>query len=138
MQTNEASLRESRVENQGNRKRRGRRSSRKTEEQVSPSKTEDRSWVEWTTEREDAKSVPGSKVILEEPLKPRWILQPNESRSFKIRFQPEETGLYEETYALTILGGNNVTYELKVTGIADIPRLDTNPPTIFTRVINRY
>lgn len=78
------------------------------------------------------------ETMVEEPLKPRWILLPGESQRYKIRFQPEETGRYEETYAVTIAEGNCITYDINVIGVADVPRLDMNPDTIFMKVIKPY
>lgn len=74
------------------------------------------------------------ETMVEEPLKSRWILLPGECQRFKIRFQPEETGRYEETYAVTIAEGNYITYDINVVGVADLPRLDMNPDTIFAKV----
>ncbi|CAL7939802.1 unnamed protein product [Xylocopa violacea] len=122
-------------ENHSGRKRNGRRGQRsagKMEEQKSVVRTvEDRSLHSSTIESRDTNNVSIFEALLEEPLKTRWILPPTESQRFKIRFQPEETGHYEETYAFTVWDGNNDTYEVNVSGIADIPRLDMNPDTIF-------
>ncbi|XP_043251741.1 hydrocephalus-inducing protein-like [Colletes gigas] len=130
MQVSDLSVQENRTENRRNSKRRKRRASSKQERKMT-SKTEDQSLV--TTKSKDTINATVSDTILEEYLKPRWILQPNESQKFKIRFQPEETGLYDETYALTIVDGNNLTYEVKINGIADIPRVDMNPNNIYTK-----
>jgi len=73
-------------------------------------------------------------TIFEKVLKPRWILQPNEIQKFKIRYQPEEMGIHRQTYALSVLDGNDITYDINVSGVADIPRLDMNPNTIFSKV----
>ncbi|KAM0731376.1 Hydrocephalus-inducing protein [Formica fusca] len=67
-------------------------------------------------------------------LKSRWILQPNESQRFKIRYQPEEIGTHRQTYTLSIIDGNDISYDINVHGIADVPRLDMNPNTIFSKV----
>lgn len=77
-------------------------------------------------------------TIFEKVLQPRWILQPNEIQKFKIRYQPKEVGTYRQTYALSILDGNDITYDINVYGVADIPRLDMNPNTIFSKVINFF
>lgn len=74
-------------------------------------------------------------TIFEKVLKPRWILQPNEIQKFKIRYQPEEVGTHRQTYALSILDSNDITYGINVHGVADIPKLDMNPNTIFSKVI---
>ncbi|XP_076763005.1 hydrocephalus-inducing protein [Xylocopa sonorina] len=117
--------------------RRGQRSAGKMEEQKSTSKTaEDRSLHSSTIESRDTNNVSIFEAILEEPLKPRWILPPNESQRFKISFQPEVTGHHEETYAFTVSDGNNDTYEVNVSGIADIPRLDMNPDAIFANTVD--
>ncbi|XP_011690792.1 PREDICTED: hydrocephalus-inducing protein-like [Wasmannia auropunctata] len=76
----------------------------------------------------------GINTIFEKILKSRWILQPNEIQKFKIRYQPEEAGIHRQTYALSILDGNNITYDINVSGIADVPKLDTNPHTIFSKI----
>jgi len=73
-------------------------------------------------------------TIFEKILKSRWILQPNEIQKFKIRYQPEEMGIHRQTYALSILDGNDITYDINVSGVTDIPRLDMNPNTIFSKV----
>lgn len=73
-------------------------------------------------------------TIFEKRLKPRWILQPNEIQKFKIRYQPEDVGSHRQTYTLSILDSNDITYSINVYGIADIPRLDMNPKTIFSKV----
>ncbi|XP_072764383.1 hydrocephalus-inducing protein homolog [Anoplolepis gracilipes] len=75
-----------------------------------------------------------TNAIFEIMLKSRWILQPNESQRFKIRYQPEEIGIHQQTYALSIIDGNEVTYDINIHGIADVPRLDMNPNTIFSKV----
>ncbi|KAG7200298.1 hypothetical protein KM043_017763 [Ampulex compressa] len=36
--------------------------------------------------------------ITEDTVKPRWILQPNEIRKFKVRFQPKKEGVYKQIY----------------------------------------
>ncbi|XP_017794374.1 PREDICTED: uncharacterized protein LOC108575943, partial [Habropoda laboriosa] len=110
-----------------------RKSTSRIEEKKSPIKVEDRFMNELTIESKDSTNS-FSETIIEEPLRPRWILLPNESHRFKIRFQPEEVGHYSETYALTILDGNNVTYEVSVNGVADIPRIDINPYIIFPHI----
>ncbi|XP_071646481.1 uncharacterized protein [Temnothorax longispinosus] len=73
-------------------------------------------------------------TIFEKVLKPRWILQPNEIQKFKIRYQPEEIGTHRQTYALSIIDGNDITYDINVYSVADIPRLDMNPNTIFSKI----
>ncbi|XP_048264436.1 LOW QUALITY PROTEIN: hydrocephalus-inducing protein [Bombus terrestris] len=118
-----------------NRRRRGRKTS-KTEEQKSLNRAENRSVNASTIGSKDTNSASFLETIREESLKPRWILLPSESQRFKIRFQPEESGHYEEVYALTLLDGNYITYEVNVTGVADIPRLDMNPKTIFAKTAN--
>ncbi|XP_076237948.1 hydrocephalus-inducing protein-like [Calliopsis andreniformis] len=121
---------ESRVEDRRKNKKRRRRASTIADEQTSAGKVEDRSWIPSASESKHTVS----ETSLEEPPRPRWILSPNQSQTFKIRFQPEATGVYEETYLLTTVGGNNITYEVNVSGVADIPTLDMNPSTIFTKV----
>ncbi|XP_026670111.1 hydrocephalus-inducing protein-like [Ceratina calcarata] len=107
----------------------------KTEESTmrSQSRAEDPSPSSPTIVSRDTSTIANFESLIEEPLKPRWILLPTDSQRFRIRFQPEETGHYEETYALTIWDGNNTTYEVNVSGVADIPRLDMNPETIFPK-----
>ncbi|XP_018395325.1 PREDICTED: hydrocephalus-inducing protein [Cyphomyrmex costatus] len=77
---------------------------------------------------------PSINTIFEKVLKPRWILQPNEIQKFKIRYQPEEVGTHRQTYALSILDGNEITYDINVFVVADVPRLDMNPNTIFSKI----
>lgn len=75
-----------------------------------------------------------NKIILEEMLNPRWILQPGDSQKFKIRYQPEEMGIHRHTYALSVINGDDITYDINVRGIADVPRLDMNPNAVFSKV----
>ncbi|XP_012062172.1 PREDICTED: uncharacterized protein LOC105625453, partial [Atta cephalotes] len=79
---------------------------------------------------------PSINTIIEKVLKPRWILQPNEIQKFKIRYQPEEVGIHRQTYALSILDGNEITYDINVSVIADVPKLDMNPNTIFSKELH--
>lgn len=130
--TSELSVQEGNVKK--NRRRRKNPSNREMEVQKSTSK-ENQSLA---IESKDVNSCLAPETMVEEPLKPRWILLPGESQRYKIRFQPEETGRYEETYAVTIAEGNCITYDINVVGVADVPRLDMNPDTIFTKVIKRY
>nr|XP_034173204.1 hydrocephalus-inducing protein homolog isoform X3 [Osmia lignaria] len=130
----ELSMQENRAENRRNRKSRGQRRN-KAEEQRS-SKTEDFSLIASTIDSIDTNNVSNLETILEEPLKARWILLPKECHRFKIRFQPEVTGFHEQMYAFTIVDGNNITYQVNVNGIADVPKLDMNPKTIFAKTAN--
>ena len=127
MPVNEVSVQESHNVAKRNRGRRGHKSTSKIEE--------NRSLNASTIESTNTNTTSLLETIVEEPVKPRWILLPSESQRFKIRFRPEETGHYEETFALTLVDGNCVTYEVNVIGIADIPRLDMNPKTIFPKVL---
>ncbi|XP_076659704.1 hydrocephalus-inducing protein homolog [Halictus rubicundus] len=113
--------------------RRSSRRSRHAEEQRSAGKLEDRSLITSTIESRP-RNVSVAESVVEEPLKPRWILQPNETQRFKVRFQPTETGDYDELYAITIPDGRGVTYEVKVHGVADIPTLDMDLEAIFGKV----
>nr|XP_031837905.1 hydrocephalus-inducing protein-like [Nomia melanderi] len=113
-------------------KKQRRRSSSKTEERRSLSKLDDRSLNTSTIESRDANNASVAESVLEEPLKPRWILQPNDAQRFKVRFQPTETGVYDEIYGITIADGNT-TYEMKISGVADVPTLDMNPQAIFDK-----
>lgn len=97
-------------------------------------KTEEPSLTSLNTsiiENKDAFSI---DTIFEVMLKSRWILQPNETQRFKIRYQPEEIGTHQQTYALSIVDGNDITYDINIRGIADVPQLDMNPNTIFSKV----
>ncbi|KAK9306551.1 hypothetical protein QLX08_002752 [Tetragonisca angustula] len=125
MPVSEASVQESHSVAKRNRGRRGHKSTSKIEE--------NRSLNALTIESTDTNTTSLLETIVEEPVKPRWILLPSECQRFKIRFRPEETGHYEETFALTLVDGNCVTHEVNVIGIADIPRLDMNPKTIFPK-----
>ncbi|KAG5334606.1 HYDIN protein, partial [Acromyrmex charruanus] len=77
---------------------------------------------------------PSINTIFEKVLKPRWILQPNEIQKFKIQYESEEVGTHRQTYALSVLDGNEITYDINVSVITDIPRLDMNPNTIFSKI----
>lgn len=114
-----------------NRRRRRNPSGREMEVQKSTSKENESLTV---SKSKDANLCLAPETMVEEPLKSRWILLPGECRRFKIRFQPEETGRYEETYAVTIAEGNFITYDINVIGVADLPMLDMNPDTIFAKV----
>jgi len=94
---------------------------------------EDNASWNMTTEDEDT-NTSVINTIFEGILKPRWILQPKESCKFKIRYQPEEVGFHQQTYTLCIIG-SDITYDINIQGIADIPTLDMNPKTIFSKVI---
>ncbi|XP_076283506.1 hydrocephalus-inducing protein [Lasioglossum baleicum] len=137
MYTAEASVPEKRIATRRSSKR-----NRLAEEQRSTSKLEDRSVITSTIEiRGTNVSVAGEtspSSIVEEPLKPRWILQPSETQRFKIRFQPTETGNYDEIYAITIPDGRSVTYEVKVHGVADIPTLDMEPEAVFVLLLVNF
>lgn len=128
MPVSEVSVQESHSVAKRNRGRRGHKSTSKIEE--------NRSLNASTIDSTDTNTNTTSflETIVEEPVKSRWILLPSECQRFKIRFRPEETGHYEETFALTLVDGNCVTHEVNVIGIADIPRLDMNPKTIFPKV----
>ncbi|KYN44368.1 Hydrocephalus-inducing protein [Trachymyrmex septentrionalis] len=77
---------------------------------------------------------PSTSTIFEKVLKPRWILQPNEIQKFKIRYLPEEVGIHRQTYTLSVLDGNEITYDINISAVADVPRLDMNPNTIFSKI----
>lgn len=79
-------------------------------------------------------TISNMNEIIEETLKSRWILQPHEIQRFKIRYLPEETGIHQRTYALSIINGDDITYDIKVHGTADIPRLDMSPNSLFSKV----
>nr|XP_012152505.1 PREDICTED: hydrocephalus-inducing protein homolog [Megachile rotundata] len=130
----ELSVQENRSENRGNRA--SREQKRKKAEEQRSSKAEERSLIASSIDSKDTNNVSISETFLEEPLKPRWILFPKESHRFKIRFQPEVIGLHEQTYVFTILDGNNITYQVNVTGVADMPNLDMSPETIFNTTAN--
>lgn len=130
IEVNDPSGQESRTGNRRISKKRRRKLSSRAE-QRSTSKVENQSSI--TIESKDTSNTILSNTPLEGYTKSQWILQPNETQRFMVCFQPEETGLYDETYALTIVDGNNITYEVNITGIADIPRLDMNPNTIYTK-----
>lgn len=89
---------------------------------------------EFTIESKDTVESNTTTIILEETPKPRWILQPGESQKFKIRYQPKEMGIHRHTYALSVIDGDDITYDISVRGIADVPRLDMNPNAVFSQV----
>lgn len=128
--TSELSVQESNVK-----KNRRRRKNLSNVETLKSTSKENQSLM---IESKDVNLCLAPETMVEEPLKPRWILLPGESQRYKIRFQPEETGRYEETYAVTIAEGNCITYDINVIGVADVPRLDMNPDTIFMKVIKPY
>lgn len=97
-------------------------------------KTEEPSSTSLNTLVIENKDASTTNAIFEVMLKSRWILQPNESQQFKIRYQPEEIGTHRQTYALSIINGNDITYDINIHGVADIPRLDMNPNNIFSKV----
>ncbi|EFN85831.1 Hydrocephalus-inducing protein [Harpegnathos saltator] len=84
--------------------------------------------------KDTVESNNANTTMLEETLKPRWILQSGESQKFKIRYQPEEMGTHRHTYALSVIDGDDITYEINVSGIADVPGLDMNPNVVFSKV----
>lgn len=97
-------------------------------------KTEEPSSTSLNTSIIENKNASNANAIFEVMLKSRWILQPNESQKFKIRYQPEEIGVHRQTYALSIIDGNDITYDINIHGVADVPRLDMNPNNIFSKV----
>lgn len=97
-------------------------------------KIEEPSLISLNTSITENKEASATNAIFEVMLKSRWILQPNESQRFKIRYQPEEIGTHRQTYTLSIIDGNDISYDINVHGIADVPRLDMNPNTIFSKV----
>lgn len=77
-----------------------------------------------------------SNAILEDIPKPRWILQPNESQKFKIRYRPEEAGTHRVTYTISVIDGDDgIARDINVRGIADVPRLNMDPGSIFSKVV---
>lgn len=97
-------------------------------------KTEEPSSISLNTSITENKDASITNAVFEAMLKSRWILQPNESQRFKIRYQPGEMGTHQQTYTLSIIDGNDISYDINIHGIADIPRLDMNPNTIFSKV----
>lgn len=97
-------------------------------------KTEEPSSTSLNTSIIENKDAFNTNAIFEVMLKPRWILQPNETQKFKIRYQPQEIGTHQQTYTLSIVNGNDITYDINIHGIADVPRLDMNPNIIFSKV----
>ena len=82
-----------------------------------------------------ASNLSAVPTIIEEPLKPTWILQPFESQTYRVRFFPDKVGFYRENFFLTIVDSIDKTYSVIVEGVSDIPRIDMNPSVIFSRVI---
>lgn len=72
--------------------------------------------------------------IVEEALRPTTILQPFESQSYKVKFFPDKIGQYREKFSLTIANSFNKTYIINVEGVSDIPRINTDPSIIFSKV----
>lgn len=97
-------------------------------------KIEDNASLNTTIESKDS-NVSNVNAIFEGIPRPRWILQSNESQRFKIRYQPEEVGIHQQMYQLSIIDGSGTTYDINVYAIADIPRLDMNPNIMFSKVI---
>lgn len=69
-------------------------------------------------------------------LTPRFILQPGEQARYKITFTPKTVGTYTHKYAIEAVGWPN-KYYLNLQGDCDIPRIDTNPETLFSKTIQR-
>ncbi|XP_028982034.1 hydrocephalus-inducing protein homolog [Diachasma alloeum] len=64
----------------------------------------------------------------------RTILDPGEAKRFKVVFNPQETGELHQDFLLNIIGNNNQVHRISLSGIADIPRLNMDPKSIFTRI----
>lgn len=73
-------------------------------------------------------------TIIEEPLKPTWILQPYECQTYKVRFFPDRIGHYREDFSLSIVDSIDKTYNIKVEGVSDIPRINMDASVIFSSV----
>lgn len=122
-----ANVLNNRANHSGNARRRKRsRHVSKTEDAVSLNAS--------TIESKDTVESDTDTIMFEETLKPRWILQPGDNQRFKIRYHPEEMGTYRHTYTLSVIDGDDVTYDINVRGIADVPRLDMNPNAVFSKV----
>lgn len=65
---------------------------------------------------------------------PRFILQPDEFKSFKIIFKPKKIGSFKNKYILSIVGGNGQYHHIGMTGSSDIPHLDMTPNSLFSNV----
>ena len=73
-------------------------------------------------------------TIVEEPLKPTWVLQPNECQTYKVRFFPDKVGHYREDFSLSIVNSIDKTYNISVEGVSDIPRINMNACALFSKV----
>ncbi|XP_043285632.1 hydrocephalus-inducing protein homolog [Venturia canescens] len=75
-----------------------------------------------------------SSNILEEILESRIVLQPHETRTFKINFSPKSPEHFEAEYALGILNSRQPFHSIKAKGSGVIPRIDMTPSRIFKKV----
>lgn len=72
--------------------------------------------------------------ISEEYPEPRIVLQPRESRKFKIYFSPKSTHHFEEKYELGILNSDQRFFKIRANGSGAIPRVDMTPSRVFKKV----
>ncbi|XP_033221021.1 hydrocephalus-inducing protein homolog [Belonocnema kinseyi] len=88
------------------------------------------------SERSDSigSNISLTPTIIEEPLKPTWILQPYECQTYIVRFFPDRIGHYREDFSLSIVDSIDKTYNVKVEGISDIPRINMDASVIFSSV----
>ncbi|XP_031785390.1 hydrocephalus-inducing protein homolog isoform X3 [Nasonia vitripennis] len=67
-------------------------------------------------------------------LEVQMILQPRESRKFKLKFSPMEVGQFKEEFVLGLIDNADTIFKIKVEGIADIPKLYMTPDFVFDKV----
>lgn len=65
---------------------------------------------------------------------PHWILEPGESRVFKVEFRPPAEGRYKTDFLLTLMDNAEATFKIEVEGLADVPRIDMSPEVLFDKV----
>lgn len=65
----------------------------------------------------------------------RYVLNPNETLMFQIRFLPKNVNLYENSFGVEIVGWNT-RYNIDCVAICDIPRINMDPAVLFANVID--
>lgn len=71
---------------------------------------------------------------IQKNLEAQMILQPRESRKFKLKFSPTEVGQFKEEFVLGLIGNADTIFKIKIEGMADVPKLNMAPDSVFDRV----
>uniref|UniRef100_A0ABD2WUX1 HYDIN/VesB/CFA65-like Ig-like domain-containing protein n=1 Tax=Trichogramma kaykai TaxID=54128 RepID=A0ABD2WUX1_9HYME len=70
-------------------------------------------------------------------LESRLILEPSESKEFKVVFKPIQEGQFKHEFILALMDNPEKTFKIKTLGDAEIPRLNMTPYSIFSKVASQ-